>query len=87
MSKNISQTDILNAFFRIYILLYIFYNKTEYRLKSRRKGNKTMKNVYEKPVVEEIRIQTEDILLVSGELEKASELYGNDKDWKISDLL
>ena len=46
-----------------------------------------MKNVYEKPVVEEIRIQTEDILLVSGELKKASELYGNDKDWKISDLL
>ena len=46
-----------------------------------------MKNVYEKPLLEEIRIQTEDILLVSGEMEQASELYGNDKNWNISGLI
>jgi hypothetical protein len=47
-----------------------------------------MKNVYEKPVVEEIRIQTEDILLVSGELEETGDLYyEKDKEWKISGLL
>ena len=46
-----------------------------------------MKNVYEKPALEEIRIQTEDILLVSGEMEQASELYGNDKNWNISGLI
>ena len=46
-----------------------------------------MKNVYEKPALEEIRIQTEDILLVSGEMEQANELYGNDKDWQIQGLI
>ena len=49
-----------------------------------------MKNVYEKPVVEEIRIQTEDILLVSGELDETGEIgvvYGKDKKWNISGLL
>ena len=46
-----------------------------------------MKNVYEKPILEEIRIQTEDILLVSGEMELANELYGDDTDGQISGLI
>ena len=46
-----------------------------------------MNNVYEKPALEEIRIQTEDILLVSGELEKADEVYEKDKDWNVTGLV
>ena len=49
-----------------------------------------MKNVYEKPILEEIRIQTEDILLVSGELDETGEdgvVYKKDKEWNVTGLV
>ena len=43
-----------------------------------------MKQAYEKPVLEEIRIETEDILLLSGELDEGGELFGSDKNWNLN---